>query len=245
MQHDVSTRTPRVNFSAGRVQPKGRIHVVCFPSSAARRLRRGAAAHCRHLVRRHTRSPGRGACRHCRLGRGRSHDRHRRRRPYLPRRHRAVRHDPAQSRHGHAGLQARIQVGGRLSLRGPQHPRLLTHAFFRQRALRPGRRAVDAGRGQATARPRRSRPAWQRLPLRVQPRQRSGATRLLRGDARHQRRARGAHRGPARWLAPLHLSQGPAGTRTAGPAAQHLRLPGQGVVVAVAGGGRWHRHRLP
>ena len=58
------------------------------------------------------------------------------------------------------------------------------------------------------------------------------------------RRARRAHRGGARRRAPLHLPARQARARAHRPAHQHLRLPGQGAVVAPAAAAGRHRDRF-
>ncbi len=96
--------------------------------------------------------------------------------------------------HRDAGLQARLQVGRRLPVRRQQHPGLLAHALLRLRPFGPGRRAGDADRRRGAAGAGRPGQAGQRLPLALLARQRSGAGRLLRGDAERLRRARRADR---------------------------------------------------
>ncbi len=81
---------------------------------------------------------------------------------------------------------------------------------------------------------------------RFSPRGRDRAAGLLRGDPERLRRSvPSSPRARAIGLHRYAFPAGKAGACAARPAHQHLRLPGQGAVVAAARARRWHRDRLP
>ena len=95
--------------------------------------------------------------------------------------------------------------------------------------------------GEVQLRARRPAGARQRLQLALHPRGRDRAAGLLRGDAERLRRsAPSSPRPRASGCTATHFPAGQAGARAHRPAHQHVRLPGQGAVVAAAAAQRRH-----